>query len=160
MLLCLVKANAYIYALLSFISFCFCLCCVQAYSIKVSDSRKLASYFVYIAKGISGKRGDRVRVLFESEPRPWAQLHEQFHDVKEEREAARAAAPPSDFYHLLAERCKEQRKTSKEDVLSEVVKYTGHLSLISILVLIGLLLFIWRLGSSMITLFTIVIIVL
>lgn len=99
------------------------LCCLQSYSLKASDSRKLASYFVYIAKGITGKRGDRIRVLYESEPRPWAQLHAQFHDTKEEREAARAAAPISDFYQSIAAKCIETRKTSKEDVLSAVVNH-------------------------------------
>lgn len=78
---------------------------------------------MYLAKGVNGKRGNRVRVLFESEPRLWAELHEQFHSVREEREAQRLAVGPQDFYAMLADRCKEARKTSKEDVLAEVVRY-------------------------------------
>lgn len=78
---------------------------------------------MYLAKGVNGKRGNRVRVLFEHEPRLWAELHEQFHSVREERAAARLAVGPTDFYAMLADRCKEARKTSKEDVLAEVVRY-------------------------------------
>lgn len=78
---------------------------------------------MYLAKGVTGKRGDRVRVLYEAEPRLWADMHEQYHATREERLAGRRAEGPQDFYQMLAEKCKAERKTSKEDVLAEVVRH-------------------------------------
>lgn len=113
-----------IHICIAFISFILSLCVfVQAYSIKVADPTKLDDYFVYLAKGVNGKRGNRVRVLYEAEPRLWAEMHEQYHSVKEERAEAVRAVGPQDFYAMLAERCTSARKTSKEDVLAEVVRY-------------------------------------
>jgi len=89
----------------------------------VADDTKLESYFVYLAKGIDGKEGSPVRVLYSAEPRMWALMHDQFHRVAAERAAARRARPPSDFYTELADKCKAERKTTKEDVLSVVVRY-------------------------------------
>lgn len=90
---------------------------------KIADPAKLESYFVYLAKGVNGKKGQRVRVLYESEPRLWDELHEQYHRVREERFAAVRSVGPSDFYQTLADKCKAERKTSKEDVLAVVVGY-------------------------------------
>lgn len=96
--------------------------CLQSYSLKVADPSKLESYFVYLAKGVNGKRGDRVAV-WESIPRLWAELHEQYHSVAEERREAHRREGPQDFYHELAAKCVAERKTSKEDVLAEVVRH-------------------------------------
>jgi len=110
-------------AFISFMSHVSCLC-VQAYSLKLADPTKLEDYFVYLAKGINGKKGDRVRVLYEGGvPRLWDVLHEQYHRVRGLRLARNAAEGPQDFYGMLAEKCKSERKTSKEDVLAAVVKY-------------------------------------
>lgn len=95
----------------------------QAYSLKAADPSKLDDYFVYLAKGINGKHGQRVRVLYEAEPRMWEELHEQYHRVREERVVALRRVGPQDFYQNLADKCKAERKTSKEDVLAEVVRY-------------------------------------
>jgi len=84
---------------------------------------KLESYFIYIAKGIYGKRGDRVSVLFESEPRLWEVLHKTYHDTAESRRLSLRAVGPRDFYRELADKCIAERKTSKEDVLGVVVRY-------------------------------------
>lgn len=108
--------------MVSSLSFVSCLC-LQAYSLKIADPAKLESYFVYLAKGVNGKKGQRVRVLYESEPRLWDELHEQYHRVREERASAVRAVGPQDFYQTLADKCKAERKTSKEDVLSVVVGY-------------------------------------
>jgi hypothetical protein len=96
---------------------------LQAYSLKKADHGKLEDYFVYLAKGITGKRGDRIRVLYEPVPRLWEMLHKKYHDTREERAAARAAVGPQDFYAMLADKCKAERKTTKEDVLACVVQY-------------------------------------
>lgn len=100
-----------------------CFICLQSYSIKVADPTKLESYFVYLSKGVNGKRGNRVRVLYEAEPRLWAEMHEQYHDTREERAEQMRAVGPQDFYAMLADRCTAARKTTKEDVLAEVVRY-------------------------------------
>lgn len=99
---------------------CFCL---QSYSLKDAVPEKLSTYFVYLSKGVTGKRGDRVRVLFESSPRLWGELHEQFHNTREERLEARVHFGPQDFYLKIADKCKADGKTSKEDVLAEVVRF-------------------------------------
>lgn len=78
---------------------------------------------MYLAKGLNGKHGDPVKLLYQEEARPWAELHEHYHRVKEERRVRRRREGPQDLYHELAEKCKEERKTSKEDVLDVVVDY-------------------------------------
>lgn len=100
-----------------------CVWCVQAYSLKVADPSKLERYVVYCAKGVKGNEGDRVRVLYEEEPRLWAELHAQYHRVAAERKEELARDGPKELYEQLAEKCKAERKTSKEDVLAEVVRY-------------------------------------
>lgn len=95
---------------------------MQAYSLKVADASKLEDYFVYLAKGINGKEGDRVAV-WESVPRLWNELHQQYHRVAAERREATRKEGPQDFYHELAAKCVAERKTSKEDVLAEVVRH-------------------------------------
>ena len=90
---------------------------------KVADPLKLDDYFVYLAKGVNGKKGNRVRVLYEAEPRLWEQMHDQYHRVREERAAAVRAVGPQDFYQSLADKCKAERKTTKEDVLAVVVAH-------------------------------------
>lgn len=95
---------------------------MQAYSLKAAVPEKLEDYFVYLAKGVNGKHGDRVACLYEPEPRLWAEMHEQYHRVAGERRAA-VRAGPVDWYHELAAKCVAERKTSKEDVLAEVVRY-------------------------------------
>lgn len=52
----------------------------------------------------------------------WAELHAAFHANAAARVAARDRAP-LDFYEMLAQKCKDERRTSKEDVLGEVVRY-------------------------------------
>lgn len=96
---------------------------LQAYSLKLADESKLDNYFVYLGKGVTGKEGDRVRVLYEEEPRPWAEFHAQYHRVARERKESLKAGGPKDFYQGLADKCVSERKTSKEDVLAEVVRY-------------------------------------
>lgn len=97
---------------------------MQAYSLKVADPTKLADYFVYLAKGVRGVRGQRVAVVFEGpETRMWAELHERYHGVREERLAQNRAEGPQDLYHELAAKCVAERKTSKEDVLAAVVRH-------------------------------------
>jgi len=93
---------------------------LQAYSLKVADPLKLESYFVYLAKGVYGKSGDRVSVLFEAEPRLWAEMHAQYHRVAQDR---RQQVSGGDFYQQLADKCKAERKLSKQDVLAEVVRF-------------------------------------
>jgi hypothetical protein len=50
-------------------------------------------------------------------------MHDQYHRVRELRIADRAAVGPQDFYSMLADKCRAERKTKKEDVLAMVVKY-------------------------------------
>lgn len=90
---------------------------------KVADEARLEDYFVYIGKGINGKEGDRVAILYEEAPRLWGNLHEQYHRVARERRDARLAKGPLQFYEELAAKCREERKTSKEDVLKMVVNH-------------------------------------
>lgn len=116
------KDRAYIYAHLFFLFCVFFF--LQAYSLKEADPSKLEDYFVYLSKGITGKRGDRVAVVFEGpEARLWAVMHEQYHNVREERMATVRAQGPLDWYHELAAKCVAERKTSKEDVLAMVVRH-------------------------------------
>lgn len=96
---------------------------MQAYSLKVADPAKLESYFVYLAKGINGKAGDRVACLFEPEARLWSEMHDQYHRVAEERRVAARHHDHESWYHELAAKCVAERKTSKEDVLAEVVRH-------------------------------------
>lgn len=114
------KKDKSIHICSSFLLFFFFLY-LQAYSLTAADPAKLQDYFVYLAKGVYGKRGDRVALLIE-EPceRLWAVMHEQYHNVREER---LAVAVSGDFYHELAGKCVAERKTSKEDVLAMVVRH-------------------------------------
>lgn len=97
---------------------------MQAYSLKKADPTKLDDYFVYLAKGVRGKRSDDVNVVHEHPaPRLWAELHERYHSVAEERAVARRRDGPQDFYEMLAQRCRDERKTSSRDVLAVVASY-------------------------------------
>lgn len=92
----------------------------QRYSMKVADQAKLPSYFVYLAKGMHGKRGDPVVVAYEAEPRMWDALHTQYHDVA----AARASpAAKADWFAAIADELKAARLVSKDDVLQRVTRY-------------------------------------
>lgn len=96
----------------------------QKYSMKAFDETKGTEYFVYLAKGITGKHGDDIVTLLAKVDRPWQVLHEAYHAKAEEIRSARKRKTVSeDFYVTLAEKCKEKRYTSKEDVLSVVVDY-------------------------------------
>lgn len=93
-----------------------------AFSTKKADASKLAKYFLYLAKGVNGKRGDAVHVVAESAPRMWSELHTQYHDTADTLAASRVAVSP-DFYVMLRDRCVALKADSKEDVLEQVTKW-------------------------------------
>lgn len=95
------------------------------YSLKLSDPSKEAKYFLYLAKGVNGKHGDPVYPVFESAPRLWAPLHEEFHRVAAEI-ADRGKKGPEAWYATLAATCRATGAVSREAVLDKVVHYYVH----------------------------------
>lgn len=79
---------------------------------------------MYVAKGLHGVREDPVDVLFEHPaPRLWAELHERYHEVREDRLARNREEGPQDLYQQLAAKCKAERKTDSRGVLAVVCEY-------------------------------------
>lgn len=95
----------------------------QFASCKAADEAKLPRYHLYIAKGVHGKHGDEVVVLYESAPRMWAELHESFHRAAVEVRAVRGGRSPRSWYLSLADDLKRAGKTSRQDVLEAVTRY-------------------------------------
>lgn len=94
----------------------------QRYSMKVVVPGKLDRYFLYLAKGMTGKAQDPVEVLYDSEPRMWPLLHDQFHKNAEEPEGEPGRAVPKGeaFWVEWADKLRAEGKTSKDDVLESV----------------------------------------
>lgn len=70
-----------------------------------------------------------MRCILEAEPRPWAQLHDRYHQKAKELAEAKGRARktgPLDWYEELADKCKTLGKTSKEDILGVVVHFYVH----------------------------------
>lgn len=97
----------------------------QRYSMKATDLSKVERYFVYLAKGVTGKRGDKVFCVAESAPRMWPILHDQFHNRAEPEgePGARGVRGVEAWYAEWAAKLQTEGKTSREDVMEAVTKY-------------------------------------
>lgn len=95
-----------------------------SFSTKKADPTKLERYFLYLAKGVNGKREDKVEVVLESAPRLWDVLHDKFHDAKEAfKVPSKKVKLSEDWYLTLANECKASGSVTKEDVLQVVTRY-------------------------------------
>lgn len=92
----------------------------QRYSLKFADPAKLDKYFVYLAKGITGKKEDKVFVVFEENPRLWPEMHVKYHEVAEQIKSPKAK---EDWYLTLANELRASGSTSKEDVMQAVTRF-------------------------------------
>lgn len=92
------------------------------YSMKACVESKKTQYFLYLAKGVFGKKEDEVLCVSESDVRMWTELHAQFH-ANAEAFRARAVPVREDWYESLAAPLRASGRTSKEDVLQAVTRF-------------------------------------